>query len=200
MRAVDRGRLSRIRPPVLGADLAEQVRDGAVAVDDALAAVGVEELPHGFGAGLVTEGEALGELAEEVPALVRVVTREDVADGVVDGLDGVAVVEVRGRVGVHQQMPVLLQSTASSRDIHWRWTSWRRSMSGLLAAVEQPGGLEGGGAGAGVDRGVAEALGAEQQQFVVAHQGLAVAAGGRGLGGQPHHEVDDADAVRARGR
>ncbi|BFO22942.1 hypothetical protein SHKM778_93300 [Streptomyces sp. KM77-8] len=32
---------------------------------------------------------------------------------------------------------------------------------------------------------------------MVAHEGLAVAAGGGGLGGQPHHEVDDADAVRA---
>ena len=68
---------------------------------------------------------------------------------------------------------------------------------GLLAAVEQPGRLEGGGARAGVDGGVAEPLGAEQQQFVVAHEGLAVAAGRGGLGGQPHHEVDDADAVRA---
>jgi hypothetical protein len=68
---------------------------------------------------------------------------------------------------------------------------------GLLPAVEQPGRLEGGGARAGVDGGVAEALGAEQQQLVVAHEGLAVAAGRGGLGGQAHHEVDDADAVRA---
>ena len=39
-----------------------------------------------------------------------------------------------------------------------------------------------------------------QQQLVIAHQRLAVAAGGGGLGGEPHDEVDDADAVRARGR
>ncbi|CAM5731571.1 hypothetical protein SALBM311S_10914 [Streptomyces alboniger] len=32
---------------------------------------------------------------------------------------------------------------------------------------------------------------------MVAHQCLAVAAGRGGLGGQPHHEVDDTDAVRA---
>ena len=70
-------------------------------------------------------------------------------------------------------------------------------MSVLLAAVEPPGGEEGGGARGGVDGGVAEPLGAEQQQLVVAHQRLAVAAGGGGLGGQLHHEVDDADAVRA---
>jgi hypothetical protein len=66
---------------------------------------------------------------------------------------------------------------------------------GLLAAVEQPGGLEGGRSRAGVDGGVPEPLGAEQQQLVVAHQRLAVAAGRGGLRGQPHHEVDDADAV-----
>ncbi|MGX1119418.1 hypothetical protein RKD37_004781 [Streptomyces ambofaciens] len=57
--------------------------------------------------------------------------------------------------------------------------------------------LEGGGARAGVDGRVAEPLGAEQQQLVVAHQRLAVAARRGGLGGQPHHQVDDADAVRA---
>jgi hypothetical protein len=66
---------------------------------------------------------------------------------------------------------------------------------GLLAAVQQPGRLEGGGARAGVDGGVAEPLGAEQEQLVVAHERLAVAAGRGGLGGQPHHQVDDADAV-----
>ena len=60
---------------VLGADLAQQVRDRAVAVDDAVAAVGVEQFADGLGAALAAEGEALGELAEQVPALVGVVAR-----------------------------------------------------------------------------------------------------------------------------
>ena len=49
----------------------------------------------------------------------------------------------------------------------------------------------------GVDGRVAEAVGAEQQQFVIAHQGPAVAAGRRGLRGKLHDEFDDADAVGA---
>lgn len=49
----------------------------------------------------------------------------------------------------------------------------------------------------GVDGGVGELLRADEQQLVVAHQGLAVAARRGGFRGEPHDEVDDPDAIGA---
>lgn len=146
---------------VFGAHLAEQVRDGAVAVDYAAAAVGGQQPAHGLRARLlVAEGEALGELPEQVPGGVGVVAVEKFVDGVVDVLDGVAVVQVRGGVGVQQQVPV--RQGGRVQPGHPLEVDVLQALHvGALAAVEQPGGLEGGGAGAGVHGGVAEPLRAE---------------------------------------
>src|ERR1044072_5515951 len=97
------------------------------------------------GAALVAEGEALGQLAEEIPHLVRVVACEGLADGVVDRLDGVAVVEIGGGVGVDEQMSVdLLDGVQPCHPL--QVVVLEAVHVGLLSAVEQPGRLEGGGA------------------------------------------------------
>ncbi len=116
--------------------------------------------------------------------------------GVVDVGDGLAVLQVRGGVGVQQQVAVLQRDGGESgepADV----VRLQAVQVVLLAAVEPPGGEEGGGAGGGLDRLVAVPGGAEEEQFVIAHQGAAVAACGGGLGGELHDQVDDADAVGA---